>query len=84
MRNLIDFLKSVRGLDGADFPLDVRYQLFADGSCNFHSGDASYDTDHRGYWGASSVAADATDTDLYSIAEDMIEQALDAKAEATI
>jgi hypothetical protein len=38
---------------------DIRLQL-VDGSWALHTGDAQYDTDHRGWWGASAVEAGAS------------------------
>lgn len=34
---------------------DVRLQVYDDGKWVVRSGDASYDTDHNGYWGASCI-----------------------------
>jgi len=52
---------------------DVRLQC-DDSGWSVHSGDAQYDTDHRGYWGASSVS---TDSEFAEIAADLIDQAKD-------
>jgi hypothetical protein len=41
--------------DREDFWVDVRLQVWPDGTWALHSGDSSYDQDHRGYWGASSL-----------------------------
>lgn len=61
--------------------IDVRLQLISPDEYSVKCGDASYDTDHRGYWGASSVSADDTDSDLEATAEDLLEQALDHAAQ---
>jgi len=39
--------------------IEVRLQLF-DGSYQVWTGDSSYDTDHRGYWGSGSIVFDRT------------------------
>lgn len=58
---------------------DIRLQLQPDGSWNLHSGDASYDTDHSGYWGA--VVLDAYDYDAMGLASELIEQAEEHRAQ---
>jgi hypothetical protein len=35
--------------------VDVRLQVMEDGGWAIRTGDSSYDQDHRGYWGASSI-----------------------------
>lgn len=35
--------------------IDVRLQVYPDGDWAVRAGDSSFDQDHRGYWGASSV-----------------------------
>lgn len=57
--------------------IDVRLQVLDDGSYSFHSGDSSYDKDHRGYCGASSVSPDDDDVALVEIARDLVGQVLD-------
>lgn len=82
--DVIRFLRDVRAearlephiTDGS---IDVRLQLIG-GSYELHYGDASYDTDHRGSWGAGTVDRDATDDDLATIADDMIREAQDDEA----
>ncbi len=54
---------------------DVRLQVWDDGTWNVHTGDASYDQDHRGFWGASCLSYDRQD--LEALARDLIEQARD-------
>ncbi len=64
--------------------IDVRLQVSEDGSnWDVHSGDASFDTDHRGYWGASCVSSEEIDGGRAEIiALDLIEQALEHMAES--
>ena len=59
--------------------IDVRLQLQANGSFVVHFGDPSYDQDHRGFWGSSSIAVD---TDLEETAHDLLDQALDAQSQS--
>ena len=78
-------LVSIRDSLGEDYEgggLPVRLQVQEDGSWEIHTGDSSYDLDHRGYWGSDGIQPDFTEKDLQSIAEGMIEQALDTWAEA--
>lgn len=61
---------------GCDTPsIDIRLQVFEDGSWAFHSGDSSYDQDHRGYCGSASIGPDDDDRTCYSVAKDLIESA---------
>jgi hypothetical protein len=74
------------GLSPEDFPdeydgCDVRLQVSKWGSdWAIRVGDASYDQDHRGDWGASSIRPDDTDAAIRSVAEDLVDQALEAAA----
>src|SRR3954465_10405416 len=45
--------------DEDDGYMDVRLQVYPGGSWALRRGDASFDTDHRGYWGAESLAWDS-------------------------
>jgi hypothetical protein len=44
--------------------VDVRLQVTEDGAWYLHSGDASYDQDHRGFWGAGSLPGKAERSSL--------------------
>ena len=48
-----------RTVDFDDAPdgCDVRLQVYPDGSWAVRWGLSDYDTDHRGYWGASCIGA---------------------------
>ena len=61
--------------------MDVRLQVHEDGSHYFHSGQACYDTDHRGYWGAATIYHNEDEVSLISTARDLVEQVLDSCAE---
>lgn len=60
---------------------DVRLQVVDDG-WELHFGDASYDTDHNGYWGASSLPEGKTTAEeCGALADDLMEQCAEAAAE---
>ncbi len=40
---------------GEDYSIDVRLQVHESGQWSLHFGDSSYDQDHRGVWGSSSI-----------------------------
>lgn len=56
---------------------DVRLQVMESG-WSVHSGDSSYDQDHRGYWGTSSLDRRSNCRD---VARDLIEEAKNHYAE---
>lgn len=77
VRDLVQELKYARE-DAAEYETDIDVRLRVHGgSWELKTGDAQYDTDHRGYWGASSVSARDTDRDLMNTAEDLIDQVED-------
>jgi len=63
-------LQDIRDFNGSE-EIDVRLQVLDDGGWAVHSGQACYDTDHHGAWGASIMDGES---DLTEIAEDLIEQ----------
>lgn len=56
---------------------DVRLQV-VDGYVRVHTGDPSFDQDHRGCWGAGLIT---WETDADELADDLIEQVLDHAAQ---
>lgn len=70
----------VAGDDGEGAYLDVRLQVSDEGSWTLHTGDASYDQDHTGHWGAGTVSPDDDDVILMETARDLVEQVLDSAA----
>ena len=62
--------------DGDEAWCDVRLQVWPDGSWTVHTGDASYDQDHRGKWGAACVPGRGrlTDSNAEEIAKDLLRQ----------
>lgn len=71
-------------LEPADEPegIDVRLQVLDDGAWSVHSGDASYDTDHHGFWGSSSVPGNGKRFNARDVARDLIEQCRDDEAQS--
>jgi hypothetical protein len=61
-----------------DRSVDIRLQVYPNGSWAIRVGDASYDLDHHGYWGASSL--DGRRFDSRSLAKDLLEQAKEQHA----
>lgn len=61
--------------DGEGGGIDVRLQVYPDGDWAVRWGDSSYDQDHRGYWGSSSVPGDNRRFDSKTFARDLIDQA---------
>ena len=79
-----DYLKTLDPKDiedeegniGGDIRLQVRkLENSNESSWSVHTGDSSYDQDHRGEWGANFVLVNATDAECREIAKDLIEQA---------
>lgn len=62
--------------------IDVRLQVYPDGTWAIRWGDSSYDLDHRGYWGASSVPGNGRRFRSEEVARDLIEQARDHHAQS--
>jgi len=56
---------------------DIRVNATDGGSWSLLSGDSSYDTDHRGYWGASCLSVDDDDERIVNTLAEMIDQACD-------
>lgn len=62
--------------------IDVRLQVLPNGHWQVNWGDPQYDTDHRGYWGASSVPGNGRRFNAREVAEDLIEEAKDQAAQS--
>lgn len=63
--------------EGCDEPtIDCRLQ-YHDGLFYFHTGDSSYDQDHRGAWGCSCVGQDLDFDTAKEIATGLLDQVLD-------
>lgn len=80
VRDLAADMEEREGWDPIEDAVDVRAQ-FVDDGFEFHSGDPSYDTDHRGGWGAGSVSRLDDDSYLRQLANDLIMDALEDYAE---
>ena len=81
--SILDVAKALRQINrNVEGECDVRIQVYDDSEWALRWGDSSYDQDHRGYWGASSVPGvnkhgRETRFDSKATAKDMIEQAKD-------
>jgi hypothetical protein len=61
--------------------IDVRVQLF-NGDCLIWTGDPSFDTDHRGAWGAGSIdVLVGGEREIVNVTHDLLTEALDALAQ---
>jgi hypothetical protein len=88
LEDLVEIRDFIRSHDISD--TDVRLQVettqyhnngdFLNTSWQVHSGDASYDQNHYGYWGSGVVSSDMSKATLRDIAHDLIEQAKDHEA----
>ena len=65
-------------LDSEVTDIDVRLQVYDDGDWAVRSGDSSYDLDHRGFWGASSLDRG---TNCRELARELIDEAANHAAE---
>ena len=55
--------------------IDVRLQVYEDGMWSIHLGPSDYDSDHRGFWGASSISPK---TNCKELAKELIEQVFES------
>lgn len=60
---------------------DLRVQ-WLDGSMHIHTGDAQYDTNHRGVWASAIVEPDMHVSDVCTLVSELLEELADAEAEA--
>lgn len=74
LKGMLDDLDGLPLIPGDERSLPVRLQLDG-GAFYWHTGDASFDTDHRGYWGAVFVD---TETDATELADDLLDQIAEA------
>lgn len=82
LRDERDHLEHLNGdVDEDDEPVtvDVRLQLIPGEGWALLVGDASFDTDHRGYWSYGFLAADATDAEARSLAAELLEENREAQ-----
>ncbi len=85
IRDLAKYLAAVKSDLRGMFPqewrndesYDVRLQV-TDNGWSVHTGDSSYDQDHRGYWGASCIGKG---TNCREVAFDLIDQCREHKAQ---
>jgi len=67
--------------DDAEEGIDVRLQVLPDSTWQVNWGSSDYDQDHRGYWGSASVPGNNRRFDSKEVAQDLIEQAREHKAQ---
>jgi hypothetical protein len=72
-----DLIAAKQSLDAESPEMDVRLQVHEDGAWAVRTGDASYDLDHRGFWGASSIDRR---TNCRRLARELLEEAKDQAA----
>lgn len=80
--DLIDELRSINAEtfdDADDEGIAVRLQLVG-GGWTIWWGDPQYDTDHRGFWGDSTVPGNGKKFNPLEVAEELIDRALDHAA----
>lgn len=86
--SIADVARELRGINAnVEGDCDVRLQVWDDGQWRVHYGDSSYDQDHRGFWGSSSVPGvnakgQVQRFDARAVAKDLIEQAREDFASA--
>lgn len=82
IRELSEALRDVNA--NVEGECDVRLQVYEDGQWRLRWGDASYDIDHSGFWGASGVpgvvGGKVQRFNARDVARDLIEQAKDHEA----
>jgi hypothetical protein len=54
--------------------LDIRLHVWEDESWTIHTGDSQYDTDHRGFWGSSTLMGKCNWLSIRDIARDLLDQ----------
>lgn len=74
--------ESFPGECGEECYIDVRLQVYPDGQWSVHSGDSSYDQDHRGFWGSSCVPGNGKRFSSVETARELIDQAKDHHADS--
>ena len=73
-----DVARELRDLNKeADSEMDVRLQVYPNGDWAVRWGDPSYDQDHRGYWGSSSIPGNNRRFNSEDTARGLISEAKD-------
>lgn len=75
-RALVSALEELKSYGPEITDMDVRLQVIPSEAMDWylHTGDAQYDTDHRGAWGAANIFHKATIEDLRETARDLLAQ----------
>jgi hypothetical protein len=79
-QDLISWLIIELGWAKAEYDQSVRLQLVGE-EMYLWCGSPQYDTNHRGSWGAGELPGNATAQQRIDLAKDMVDQALDHKAQ---
>lgn len=78
-RHIIRYVKLVRRSLSSQDDLDIRLQVYPNSEAwAIRTGDSSYDLDHHGYFGGSSITRKTVVSELV---DDLIEQVLEAEAQ---
>ena len=72
-------LFNIKQMYTSDDEIDVRLQVYKNDKWMIHTGDACYDTDHTGHWGAGEVDRH---TNCRELAKDLISQCAESAVEA--
>lgn len=76
---IVRYLKALQAEHGHlwdEDGVDIRLQILNDNYI-MHFGPSDYDTDHNGYWAASSLMAHSTEAEMTDIAYNLILEALE-------
>jgi len=69
--------------EGELYGVDARLQVLPNGSWQLWWGSPDFDTDHRGYWGATTLPGNNQKFDSTGAARDLIDQAKEMHAQDT-
>lgn len=73
-------LREVNAMECEDGCIDVRLQVYSDGTWALRWGNSQYDQDGCGYWGVSGVPGNNDPFGARGIAQDLLSQAEDEYA----
>lgn len=89
IKNVSGYLKLLKGDISPEFQdeegnvgIDVRLHVWPNGEWTIHTGDSSYDQDHRGYWGSGFLSPRSNCRDLAADLIDQVEEDIAMSASA--